>query len=561
MAKKKSIKLAVICDGMTFATWQARCLENLRAVADCQLALLIINSGPSPNLSGHPARIIDVLLGSVSLWDWYNEWFVNGKCLAKRPVDLTTVLSYVPRLVHGNEKGNGCVYFSPQEVQRIREHELDVILNLSCQTPEGEVLRVARYGIWFFHFDDMAKCRGGPPCFWSIYYRERVTGAVLGQLTESPDLDHIWYRGFFGTINDSYPKNCDHVFFGIVDWPSRICRDIQNGVGEQMKSVRPQIRPSVPANPNNLQTVRFLLTLLWNYLYNTLDWQLRREQWNLGIVDRPIHTFCESQSTADARWLPAPDRDRYLADPFGVSFEDAIAVVAEEYDYRLQRGRISALLMQPGRLHNQVRTAIELPQHMSYPYLVSHEGDLYCAPEVCESREISLYKAQSFPYSWRKTTAIVDDFAGVDPTLFSYKGQWWLFCTDQETGPNEKLYAWHSSNLFGPWVPHSGNPLKTDIRSSRPAGTPFIHEGQLYRPAQDCSVTYGGCVAINHVLRLSPNEFAEETVAVVRPDKAGPFGHGLHTLSAVGNLTLIDGKRYIFTLGNLRTIKNRLFAD
>ena len=53
---------------------------------------------------------------------------------------------------------------------------------------------------------------------------------------------------------------------------------------------------------------------------------------------------------------------------------------------------------------------------------------------------------------------------------------------------------------------------------------------------------------INRIRRLSPSEFEEdEEVASVEPDKAGPYPEGLHTLSKVGDLTLVDGKRFEFT--------------
>ena len=48
------------------------------------------------------------------------------------------------------------------------------------------------------------------------------------------------------------------------------------------------------------------------------------------------------------------------------------------------------------------------------------------------------------------------------------------------------------------------------------------------------------------VNRLTPTEFEEEVVTTVRPDPHGRFPHGLHTLSAVGSATLIDGKRLVF---------------
>jgi hypothetical protein len=88
--------------------------------------------------------------------------------------------------------------------------------------------------------------------------------------------------------------------------------------------------------------------------------------------------------------------------------------------------------------------------------------------------------------------------------------------------------------------------VKEDIRSSRPAGTPFFHEGELIRPAQDCSKTYGGRIVLNRVTRLTPTKFEEQQVAVVDPLTDSPYPNGIHTLSAVGNFTMLDAKRLVF---------------
>jgi hypothetical protein len=93
---------------------------------------------------------------------------------------------------------------------------------------------------------------------------------------------------------------------------------------------------------------------------------------------------------------------------------------------------------------------------------------------------------------------------------------------------------------MGPWRPHALNPIAVDVRGSRPAGTPFRADGILYRPAQDGTSGYGRAVAINRVDLLTPSDFRETTVR--RIAALGGRGGGIHTLSAVGESTLVDGK-------------------
>ena len=141
---------------------------------------------------------------------------------------------------------------------------------------------------------------------------------------------------------------------------------------------------------------------------------------------------------------------------------------------------------------------------------------------------------------------MIPDFPAVDATLFWHDGVWWLFCGRAGDLSDSELFIWHAASPRGPWRPHRQNPVKIDARSSRPAGPPIVVDGVLYRPAQDCSCTYGGALIINRVLVLDRERFAEEIAARLEPDPAGPYPDGLHTLCGHGNVTLVDGKRTCF---------------
>jgi hypothetical protein len=87
--------------------------------------------------------------------------------------------------------------------------------------------------------------------------------------------------------------------------------------------------------------------------------------------------------------------------------------------------------------------------------------------------------------------------------------------------------------------------VKTDVRSARPAGTPWVDDGTLYRPSQYCAGGYGKKVVVNRIQTLTPTEFAERRVGELAPDPEGPYPDGLHTLSGNGDVTVIDGNRSV----------------
>jgi hypothetical protein len=74
----------------------------------------------------------------------------------------------------------------------------------------------------------------------------------------------------------------------------------------------------------------------------------------------------------------------------------------------------------------------------------------------------------------------------------------------------------------------------------------FEHAGRLIRPGQDCAATYGAAVALHEIEVLTPNDFRERLLTVLRPDPAGPFPHGAHTLCHDGERFWLDGKRFVF---------------
>src|SRR2546425_834970 len=172
---------------------------------------------------------------------------------------------------------------------------------------------------------------------------------------------------------------------------------------------------------------------------------------------------------------------RFIADPFGVEVDGAAHILYEDFDYRSSKGVIAAMPVASEKAPSPPDQAIELPVHASYPYVVEDRGEIYCIPETHEAREVGLYRAIEFPARWEKTATLLVGIAALDTTVFCHDGRWWLACTDKEAGKDLRLFLWHAPDLKGPWEPHMLNPVKTDVRSSRPAGTPFVHRGALYR--------------------------------------------------------------------------------
>jgi hypothetical protein len=432
--------------------------------------------------------------------------------------------------------------FSDEDVKKIAEHDLAFILNFSSKEIKGAIVNVPEHGVWRFWPGDIEGFTGVPACFWEIYHANSVTASFLLKMTDTPNAFVVMRKGYFGTVDYSYSRNIDSVFLGGVHWPAQVCVDILNNHAEYLGGPRIPARSDRRGLPNYLQVVLFSMKLLKNKLRRIYRGLLHHDEWNIGIVNAPIETLLQGSSPIPL-WLPNLGKRTILADPFPVERNGRTYVLCEYFDYRT-KGSIAVLDITDPSKPSLPKVVIELPYHVSYPYIVQHDGQIYCIPETAEAGEVYLYRALDFPYKWAREAVLIRDFAAVDNTVFYHDGRWWLLCSAK--GQTHNLFVWYSDDLHGPWTPHATNPVKTDIRSARPAGTPFVYQSQLYRPAQDCSLTYGRRIIINRVEQLTPTEFEEKQSRIIEPSHDSPYPEGMHTVSAHDNITMIDGKRFRF---------------
>lgn len=289
---------------------------------------------------------------------------------------------------------------------------------------------------------------------------------------------------------------------------------------------------------------------------------LAKDIWRPLLVDAPIETILRNGTIEGyaRRWLPFESYLCFLADPFGLARDDRLHVFVERYDYRTRRGTIECLLFDKQSTLIERRCVLDEPWHLSYPIVFEAEGATWMLPEAHRSGGLTLYRADDFPWRWTPAARIMLDHVPVDATPVFHDGLWWLFSAsaDRAADKTSALFAACAERLQGPWHPHPRNPVRRDPASSRPGGTPVTIDGRLVLPVQDCTRTYGGAVRPLWIDRLTPDSFAAEAGdPIVAPAAFAPFDRGLHTLSAMGDRTLVDVKRRLLSPRSLAVLARR----
>ena len=584
--QKKNIRklhFGVMCSGEELQAWQVECIRLL--IADghtCDLLIVDANEVPKKTT---PQKI-GGYLSSTGLYHLYQRLFFRPK--AKNLESINPILNLISketpfppppaeaeRMAGRGRAGVGGVkktllplkgddgvgsihclttkknyseYFSESDIQTIKSHQLDFILRFGFNIIRGEILHSAKNGVWSFHHDDEQKYRGGPPGFWEILKNDPVTGTILQRLTDKLDGGIILKKGFFRTIDHSYAGQIDQLYFASAEWPLQVCRDIENNVAAYTEGAQSKTSAKVYKAPSNLAMFNFWFRILNNKIRFHYQELFRPEDWNVGIAKTGITSFAENFDVNSLTWLPQPPKCKYYADPFAFQVGEELHIVFEDYDYKSRLGKISQIVYSDGKF-SEATIVIEEGFHLSYPYIFEINGEFYCIPESANAKQVRLYKYDIALGVFHFDKLLLDNFPGVDPTVFKYDNKWWLFATDKKQS-NASLHIFYADKFDGPYLPHGNNPVKTDIRTSRPAGTPFVRNDELIRPAQDCSKTYGGRIALNRVVELTEKTFKEETLKYIGPIKNSKFNIGFHTISMVGDYTIFDGKRFRFNQWN-----------
>ena len=351
---------------------------------------------------------------------------------------------------------------------------------------------IARLGVWRFQLDRRD---------------ESLTRVALAARLAAGDAPRVAYESWGRT----------EMLQKAAEFPLRALREAQRSGRAWLEQRRP-----APQMPGQATISAPLLPTLRKSLRCGLEQAIAPEQWSLA--------FRFGALTPDLAGFTriVPPRGRDWSDPFVLERN------GHYYVFFADTGHVAMLeVSTDGRWTAPVRV-LERDYATSHPFLLEHEGNLYLIPDTSRNRTLEIYRCVDFPLRWRRERVLFEGVRLADATFYRGADRCWMFANGNF---DDELHLFHARHLFGDWQPHLRNPVKSDARSSRPAGALYWRNGALYRPAQICAPQLG--LSINRVLRLTPEWYAERQVERVLP--GGDSGLlGLHTVNRAGELTVVD---------------------
>ncbi len=287
--------------------------------------------------------------------------------------------------------------------------------------------------------------------------------------------------------------------------------DFQSAIVARLRKFRMQVR---------YMNASVLLSTHRKVDYTVGMYLLTEEEYPMGltpIVHNPLLAYHQPQiqnpvlSALEVHDVPA----LYVADPFLIAHARMLYLFFEIFIERGNRSEAYGVIgaassNSSGRTWTYERVVLHDEQfHLSYPFVFMHGSEYFMVPECFQSKQVRLYRALTFPYSWTLDSVLLEGQVFIDSALVFYRDVWWLFTTVAEPF---QLLLFFSSNgaLRGPWQAHPKNPICTDWRFARSAGRVLVRDGKLYRFSQDGTTGYYGVqVDMHHIDLITSTDYHE----------------------------------------------------
>ncbi len=511
------MKVGILLDDLTVASWVADIVTFIEKHSNIEIAFVTVNQSKSKGASSSTVyrvlRMVDRKLFKAA-----------GNPFKKIKLDLksTDILKITPQETRFSDR------FSDEDVNKIKEYDVDFMLRFGFRILRGDILKSSKYGILSLHHGNTDTYRGGPPAFWEVVNKAPDTCVSLQLLTETLDGGIVLDKAFQRTDLTGFYRNQSKLYFAGIELVTNFLSKAVDHSADSWITSRSNLfanaiySDKLYTNPKNKEALiisfQFLKAILkrgWNQFFFQEQWQLvlmaSKSNWNHLALYRSKNLV--------------PPKDRIWADPFTILHENKQFLFFEELIHKKGKAHISYFELDKDLKPTTKKpiVIIDEPFHLSYPSVYKINDEYYCCPESAASQALTLYKADVFPNKWSPVKKLLDGIKVYDPTLIQYGGTWFLFCNQRIfSGSSSDMYLhiYYTDDLFNqPLIEHPLNPIYRDARISRPAGAIFKDEnGDLIRSAQCCTTRYGHRIQFSKIVTLTKTDFVEVQVSQLTPN-------------------------------------------
>lgn len=238
------------------------------------------------------------------------------------------------------------------------------------------------------------------------------------------------------------------------------------------------------------------------------------ESWDIMILkDHGSHLFPDNTLEILSKTAAQQLKKKYTfqADPFIIEKADKLYVFYEAFSFRNSKGTLRC------RILDRELTEIDdvklegfddLKCHLSFPFLIHINDQLFMIPESSERKEVILFQSVEFPVRWKKIKVLISDTEVTDNVFLTINETCYLLSTTMDN----EIIIHSAENIYGQWQRIAPS-LKVSNHHHRGAGAPYLVDNKMYFLTQECTPeTYGKSIYIKELVTLSNTVFDESLI-------------------------------------------------
>ena len=421
------------------------------------------------------------------------------------------------------------------------KHYADIIIDFSNQKIPNKIINNCKYGFWYIDYNVKNNLFIG---FWECLLNYKITTT---RLIEKKNKNNK----IFTSCLDSFYLN-NKINFWLRNREFIILKSsnlITKNLNKILYNLNIKSTYSFPVNTHPkieiITLIKYILTKHFFYLIKKFLSKLffiNKEVWKICLLNSNLTNFLSNKNIYKKILTISPTPNFESADPFIYEHNKLEYIFYENNDLILNKGKISCGILKDNKL-SHIKDILKFNYHLSYPFIWKKKKNIYLIPESSQNKSIQIWKSISFPYKWKLFKTIFKNEYCCDTTIIKdLNNNNWLFTNksnDQTNDPNNELYIYKIIGNFEKFIPHKLNPVITDCRTARNAGS-LSFTNKILRPSQiNDSSGYGIGLNINKITLLNLESYKEKVIKTIYPNKK-TMASGIHHINNSKSKVVID---------------------
>lgn len=554
---KEKLRICFMTETFAIEQWQKELIQYL-SCSEISEIVCIMQCTSIQKINNKKKPIIRNIF--AQLFSATDRQLMHRKVTASKVVHCDNILNQFPAILIDYKNTPAQII---QSIQQLNGYGIDIIIDLNTKNFDSRIAGCSRYGIWYDMYGKALHHHPNTIGLNELLMQIPFCYVEIGSFTAKGHAILMTSRiGIHGYSCSLVAEACfrkSYQLFIILLF--RVWNNVLIDTISEKKTIIHNCYKNSLLPSNALFLKLFFLKMRF-LLLQKLKNIIYVNQWCLLLHRRsfPEFTYNSFQANNTDTSILSAGPDTFWADPHIIEKDSLYYLFFEEYCYKKSLGHICvATVNNEGKILD-IKRILERSYHLSYPFIFEYQNNYYMIPETMQNRSVELFKCKEFPCQWEFHSTIFESIDAVDTTIVYYDGLWWLFSTmreDSRFSIFEDLYCFYASKPIGEnWKPHPHNPIISDVTRGRQAGPIFIYNGNLYRPAQDCSCRYGYGLRIFKITTLNTCSYQEQEIAFIHPG-ADKRVRGIHSYAYQNNFNVIDINRRRFRFDTKKLFFNR----